>query len=205
MGAFILGELIERGVPTTAVVRMAGAVTATDLVTPAVADVYDTTALAGVLDGATTVVSAFNPGWDDPELYDRYLQGAHSIQDAAIAAGVERLIIVGGASSLYGADGRQLIESGLPPEPYGSGVRAARDYLDEIKKEDRIDWVYLSPPSECGPMGPTGRTGRYRLGGDHPVLDSDGRNSISREDLAVALADEVLHPAHHRARFTVGY
>jgi uncharacterized protein len=186
-------------------VRRADALSTTDLVTPAVADVYNTAALATVLDGTTTLVSAFNPGWADPEFYDRYTQGARSIQEAAILAGVERLVAVGGASSLYGEDGRQLIESGLPPEPYGSGVRAARDYLDEIKKEDRIDWVYLSPPLQCGPMGPTGRTGRYRRGTNYPVLDSDGRNSISREDLAVALADEVLHRTHHRARFTVGY
>jgi uncharacterized protein len=56
-----------------------------------------------------------------------------------------------------------------------------------------------------GPMGPTGRTGHYRLGTGHPVLDADGRNSLSREDLAVAIADEIQRPAHHRMRFTVGY
>jgi putative NADH-flavin reductase len=33
----------------------------------------------------------------------------------------------------------------------------------------------------------------------------DGKSSISFEDFAVALADEIERPAHPRARFTVGY
>jgi hypothetical protein len=205
MGAFVLQELRDREMPVRVIVRRVDAVTRSASVEPVQADVYDRAALIRALTGTETVVSAFNPGWNEPDLYEQYGRGARSIQHAAVGAGAKRLLIIGGASSLYDENGRQLIEHGLPPEPYGSGVRAARDYLETIRGEADIDWVFLSPPADCGPVGPTGRTGNYRLGTDHPAVDDAGRNALSREDLAVAVVDEVESSRHHRARFTVGY
>jgi putative NADH-flavin reductase len=205
MGTFVLEELVLRHHEVKAVVRRPNAVPATALVTPVRADAYDEPELTKALAGADVVVSAFNPGWDEPGLYDKYLRGARNVQEAAVTAGAGRLLVVGGASSLYGEDGRQLIESFTPPEPYASGVRAARDYYEELRAETRLDWTYLSPPMNCGPLGPDGRTGRYRAGTDRPVVDADGKSSLSRQDLAVAVVDEIERPAHLRQRFTVGY
>jgi putative NADH-flavin reductase len=205
MGKFILEELVARGHEVRAVVRRPDAVLAAPLVKPVIADAYDVAALTEALGGVDVVVSAFNPGWNEPGLYEKYLRGAQNIQAATIAAGVARLLVIGGASSLYGDDGRQLIESFTPPEPYASGVRAARDYYEEIRTETRLDWTYLSPPMDCGPLGPDGRTGRYRTGTDHPVIDARGKNSLSCQDLAVAVVDEVERPAHRQQRFTAGY
>ena len=205
MGSFVLAELTRRQIRVRAILRRAGAVPSSDLVQTIVADIYDHAALAAALRGVETVISAFNPGWNEPDLYDSYVRGAAAIQQAARDARVRRLLVIGGASSLFDETGRKLIEKGLPPEPYGSGVRAASDYLDVIAREDRLDWVFLSPPADCGPMGPSGRTGRYRVGTDRPVVDVDGRNALSREDLAVAVVDEIVEPRHHRERYTVGY
>lgn len=205
MGAFILEELASRGHDIRAVVRKPGAVATAGYLTSVQADVYDTAALSEALGGVDAVISAFNPGWHEPGLYEKYLLGARSIQTATAAAGVERLLVIGGASSLYNEDGIQMIESFTPPEPYGSGVRAARDYHQEILTETGLDWVFLSPPMDCGPMGPDGRTGGYRTGAEHPVVDKNGKSSLSRQDLAVAVVDEIERPAHHRQRFTVGY
>jgi uncharacterized protein len=205
MGRFILEELVSRGHEVTAVVRRPDAVPAAELVKPLRADVYDLTELIKAVAGAGVVVSAFNPGWDEPDLYEKYLRGARNIQAAVAASDARRLLIIGGAASLYGSDGEQLIESFTPPEPYASGVRAARDYYEEIRDETKLSWTYLSPPMECGPAGPDGKTGCYRTGIDHPVTDADGKSSLSRQDLAVAVVDEVENPAHPRQRFTVGY
>ena len=49
------------------------------------------------------------------------------------------------------------------------------------------------------------RTGKFRLGTDQLLTGADGKSSISFEDFAVALADEIERPAHIRQRFTVGY
>ncbi len=48
------------------------------------------------------------------------------------------------------------------------------------------------------------RTGKFRIGGDQ-LLTNDKGSSISFEDYAVAMADEIEKPAHSRKRFTVGY
>ncbi|MEU8976214.1 hypothetical protein AB0D11_44840 [Streptomyces monashensis] len=49
------------------------------------------------------------------------------------------------------------------------------------------------------------RTGRFRIGGDQPVLDADGRSRISVEDAAIALIDEAELPRFVQRRFTIGY
>ena len=55
--------------------------------------------------------------------------------------------------------------------------------------------------------GPTPgtRTGKYRVGKDHLLIDDKGESRISLEDYAVAMIDEMEQPKHHRERFTVGY
>jgi putative NADH-flavin reductase len=206
-GSELLRELTSRGHQVTAVVRRADAIDAGEYpgVTLAAGDAYDQESLEKAFAGADVVVSAFNPGWTDPELYDRYLAGARTIQAAARNAGVARLLVVGGAASLVGPDGRKIIETVDFPEPYAGGVRAAADYLDELRGEHDLDWVFLSPPLGYGPMGPTGRRGSYRTGTDRPVADEHGTSEISGPDLALAMVDEVEVPRHHRQRFTVGY
>jgi uncharacterized protein len=54
-------------------------------------------------------------------------------------------------------------------------------------------------------MKPGKRTGKFRLGTDHLLVDANGQSSISVEDYAVAMIDELEKPAHIRQRFTVGY
>lgn len=90
--------------------------------------------------------------------------------------------------------------TGPPDRPEALGQAAA---LDHYRTTSGVDWVYLSPPP--GNFEPGDRTGPYRVGDDHPVVDAQGRFGISYEDYAVALVDEIDHPRYHRQRFTVGY
>jgi len=66
-----------------------------------------------------------------------------------------------------------------------------------------VDWVYVSPGAYFDPAGQ--RTGSYRTGSDVLLTDSEGNSNLSGADLAIAFADEIDHPAHHRTRFTVAY
>ena len=43
------------------------------------------------------------------------------------------------------------------------------------------------------------------MGGDQLLVDSEGRSSISYEDFAVAILDEIEWPRHIQGRFTAGY
>ena len=62
--------------------------------------------------------------------------------------------------------------------------------------------MFLAPSAR---LRPGKRTGIYRTGKDDMLFAADGTSSISNEDFALALIEEVITPRHHRERFTVGY
>ncbi len=201
VGSALVKEAAARGHAVTAIARNTDKVPSLSGVRARSVDVADGSALQQVLSGHDVIVSAFNPGWGDPDIYDKHRKGSAAIARAAKLAGV-RLIEVGGAGSLHAPDGSQFVDSPQFPAEYRDGARAARDALDDRRQETGLDWTFLSPPFELVP-GP--RTGKYRTGGDHPVADEAGRSTISVDDLSVALLDEAEQPAHRGQRFTVAY
>ena len=203
VGSKILAELTDRGHEITAIVRNPG--TEAVNVKWVKADINDTDALAQVLFGQDLVISAFNPGWENPNIYDDFLAGAKSIQDAVKKSGVRRYITIGGGGSLYVAEGLQAVDTPEFPKEIYPGASSARDYLNIIKDEKELDWVFFSPAFEMHSGITTGRTGKYRLGKDNPVFDENNRSVLSGEDLAVVIADEAENPKHHQERFTAGY
>ena len=64
-----------------------------------------------------------------------------------------------------------------------------------------LDWTYFSPAAL---IQPGERTGKFRLGEDTLIADEKG-SSISAEDYAIALVDELENPKYIRKRFTIGY
>lgn len=204
VGTNLVNELAERnhnvlGISRTMQIQ-------TDAITFKSIDVFNTNELAESLKDCDVVVSAYNPGWsNDPKMYDEFLCGSNSIQKAVKLSGVNRFIIIGGAGSLYVGDGIQIVDTDGFPADYKTGAAAARDYLDIIKNERELDWVFFSPAKEMHSGITTGRTGKYRLGTDFPVVNDKGRSILSVEDLAVVIADEIETPKHHQTRFTAAY
>lgn len=168
-------------------------------------NVYDTDALCEAIKGQDIVISAFNPGWANPDIYEDFLRGAKSIQEAVKKSGVKRCIIIGGAGSLYITPDVQVVDTPEFPQEIKAGASAARDYLDILRNETELDWVFFSPALEMHPGITTGRTGTYRLGLENPVFDNNGRSILSVEDLAVVIADEAENHKHNKQRFTAGY
>lgn len=205
VGSAILKEAIDRGHKVTAIARNPGKIKSHANLTIVKSDVMDSDGLAKILKGNDVVVSAYNAGWTNPDLYNEFLKGSRSIQEAVKKSGIKRLIVNGGAGSLFVASGVQVIDTPEFPDAFKPGARAARDYLNELKKEDQLDWTFVSPAIEMNPGTPHERKGTYRTGLDNPVFDADHRSRISVEDLAVAIMDEVENPKHIRARFTVAY
>jgi putative NADH-flavin reductase len=203
LGKNLTNELSNRKHEVTAISRTSQESDKENLNYVAV-DVYNVEELVAILKGHDAVISAFNPGWTNPNIYADFLKGAKSIQEAVKLSGVKRLITVGGAGSLY-IDGKQLVDGPDFPVDIKPGATAAREYLDIIKEEKDLDWAFFSPAIEMHPGITTGRTGRYRLGTDNPVFNEEGRSILSGEDVAVILADEVENPKHHQVRFTAAY
>lgn len=204
VGTALVTEFANRGHKVTAISRNPKG-EAPENVTNVKGDIFDATGILEILKGHDVVVSAYNPGWNNPDIYEDYLRGARFIQEAVKKAGIPRFIVVGGAGSLYVAPGLQLIDTPKFPEDFKPGANAVRKYLNILSDEKELDWVFFSPAIEMHPGITTGRTGSYRLGFDSPVFDANHRNTLSVEDLAVVIADEAETPRFRRQRFTAGY
>ena len=204
VGKAVLNELLQKGHQVTTITRNPENLESQTGLTAIKADINAVDELADAIKGNDAVISAFNAGWTNPNLYDDFLKGSEAIQAAVKKSGVKRLLVVGGAGSLF-IDGKQIVDSPEFPAEYKAGATAARDYLNELKNETGLDWVFLSPAIEMH-HGTSGvRKGTYRLGTESPVFDEQGRSVLSVEDLALVIVDEIEQAKHSRQRFTAAY
>lgn len=204
VGKQVVNELSNRGYVVNAIARDSSKVDAKDNVSAISADVNNVEELAEVLEGNDAVINTFNAGWTNPNLYNDFLNGSKNIEKAVEASGVKRFITVGGAGSLF-IDGNQLVDSLDFPADIKPGATAARDYLNEIKKNETLDWTFFSPAIEMHPGTAGVRVGTYRTALENPVFDADGRSILSVEDVAVALVDELEQNNFVKQRFTAAY
>ncbi|MFD5318930.1 NAD(P)-dependent oxidoreductase [Streptomyces sp. NPDC127098] len=222
IGSRVVSEALDRGHRVTAFSRDASTIgDDRENLAWASLDVLDPDAVAAALPGLDVLISGFQPGNAAKDFADtversiadptRYATAARSLLKALESRPRVRLIVIGGAGSLeiapgvVRADSDELLHEALDqlglPREYAAAVRGHRDALNVLRTSNRL-WTYFSPAEE---IAPGERTGRYRLGGDQPVLDAAGRSRISVEDAAMALVDEAELPRFVQRRFTIGY
>lgn len=210
VGSAILKEALLRGHKVTAIALHPEKIgIKNDNLTVIQADATDPDVLARFAKGMDAVISAYNPGWTNPHQYEETLKNYPKIVEGTKRAGVRRLLIVGGAGTLFVAPGVRLVDTGKLPDEWLPGVRSMGEfYLNYLTKEDGVDWVFFSPAGNLGDMGQKGpgkRTGQFRLGKDDMIFDENGNSFISVEDYAFAMIDELEQEKHHKERFTIGY
>jgi putative NADH-flavin reductase len=191
-GSRITTELARRGHSVTAITRHPEKIAAQANVTATKGDLMDQAALTGLLAGHDAAISSVHFLASDP------LKLIGAARDSKVA----RYLVVGGAGSLEVAPGVRLVTTPGFPVAYKAEAEKGAAFLDLLRAETELNWTFLSP-SALFVAGE--RTGKFRLGTDQLLTASDGKSSISFEDFAVALADEIERPAHIRQRFTVGY
>jgi putative NADH-flavin reductase len=191
-GSRITTELARRGHGVTAIARHPEKIVAQANVTSARGDVMDQAGLARLLAGHDAAISSVHFLDSDPV----------KLIGAARESKVGRYLVVGGAGSLEVSPGVRLVTTPGFPVAYKAEAEKGAAFLDLLRAEKELDWTFLSP-SALFVAGE--RTGKFRLGTDQLLTATDGKSSISFEDFAVALADEIERPAHIRRRFTVGY
>lgn len=190
-GQRLVDEATRRGHGVTGISRNADGQAPREGVTWVKADINDTDDMAAKLKGhdAAILSMPFN-GLD-----------ADAVFEVARKSGV-RLLIVGGAASLKNEDGQLLIDTPGFPDFIKVEAEPARQFLNRLRDGADFEWTFLSPAMF---FGPGERTGTFRLGTDTLLTAPDGKSSISYEDFAVAMLDEIEHPRHRNARFTIGY
>ena len=112
-----------------------------------------------------------------------------------------RLLVVGGAGTLYVDDkGTMAMDTpDFPPEYMGVAKATAESFF-ELKGRTDVLWTYVSPAGEYDDQGT--RTGKYVLGGDNMILNSQNESYISYADLALAVIDELKNRNFVQKRFT---
>jgi uncharacterized protein len=193
VGSRIAAELLRRGHTVTGIARKVEGVPSQPGLTLEAADATRADALIPLVRGQDAIVSA-----------TRFIGGidAGTLLAVAKQAGVNRVLVVGGAGSLKVASGEALMDTPGFPEAFKAEAQAGRRFLEALRKEQEVEWTFLSP-SEL--FEPGQRTGKFRIGGEELLTDVQDKSHISMEDYAVALVDEIEVPKHTRRRFTVGY
>jgi hypothetical protein len=204
VGSAVLKEALDRGHKVLGVVRHPEKIkTLHKNLIVKQGDVSSRETVTDICKGADAIISAYNPGWKNPDIASETTRVYGTILEGVKISGIMRFLVVGGAGSLFIKPGKRLMDAGIIPDSFLPAVRSlANFYLDKLTKEKAIDWVFFSP---AGNIAPGERTGKFRLGKDDMIFDSHGKSNISVEDYAVAMIDELEKPAHHRERFTIGY
>lgn len=205
IGSRILKELLARGHSVTAVVRDPSKLQPQDSLKIEKGDITDADSIAKLAWGADVVVSAYAPpvagNGPDPAKVHQLVEATRALIAGARGAGSPRIIMVGGAGSLEVSPGLQIVDSPSFPEPYKPIALAHRDAFYLLRDCD-LNWTYFSPAMT---IQPGERTGKFRLGHNALISDQKGNSTISAEDYAMALVDEVEQGRHTRQRFTIGY
>lgn len=194
-GKLITEEAVNRGLDVTAIVRKENKTVAPQSI---IKDIFDLT--TEDLTPFDIVVDAFGEFREDKlHLHQDTIQHLSDI----LAHTNTRLIVVGGAGSLYVDDQleTQLYNTADFPEAFKPLATSQGKALDELRKRDDVRWTFISPAAEFIADGK--RTGDYILAGEQFTLNSKGESKISYADYAIALIDEATEGTHIQERISV--
>lgn len=152
------------------------------------------------LTGIDAVVDAVG-AWS-PETFPIIPNAAKHLADILADTPV-RLVIVGGAGSLFVNPGHTLTVAETPdfPDAFKGVAAAHQQALDFLRTAKDTQWTYISPAGDFQAEGE--RTGRYILAGEEFTLNSRNESIISYADYAIALVDEIEKGTHLQQRISV--
>lgn len=194
-GKLIVQEAVRRGLDVTAVVRGENHSAAPKVLKK---DLFDLT--AADLKGFDVVIDAFG-AWTE-ETLSQHSTSLKPLCDA-LSGSNTRLLVVGGAGSLYVNPDHTVCVADGPdfPDVFKPLAAAMAKALGELRQRTDVQWTYISPAGDFQAEGP--RTGKYILGGEELTLNSRGESIISYADYAIAMIDEAVSGNHIQQRISV--
>nr|WP_122012601.1 NAD(P)H-binding protein [Maliibacterium massiliense] len=194
-GRCIVDEALARGVDVTAIARGTNKSNAKKALSK---DLFDLTQRD--LAAFDVVVDAFG-AWTPETLPQHSASLAHLCD--ILSGSAARLLVVGGAGSLYVDDAHSVTLSDTPdfPDAFKPLAAAMAAALAALRARKDVRWTYISPAADFQADGP--RTGAYLVGGEQLVCSTAGQSVISYADYAIALVDEALRAGHVGQRISV--
>jgi len=193
-GSLIVKEALGRGIDVNAFVRKSS----TRVPKGAKIIKKDIFALkANDLKDFDIVISAF--GAEDSKTFERYYNKLAELFSNLTST---KLIVVGGAGSLYMDKARTLMLKDTPdfPEAYKAVANAHAEGLNFLRGLD-FDWTYVSPPAAFVYDAP--RSGKYTLGGEEFFTNHKGESKGSYADYAIAVIDLAINGGYKKQRVSV--
>ncbi|MFM0294172.1 MULTISPECIES: NAD(P)-dependent oxidoreductase [Paraburkholderia] len=200
IGSRVAAEAARRGHQVTALARNPARVPA-DVANlkAAQADLLDAASVSAVVRGHDVVASAYAPPQDDLAALGK---ATRALVEGVRAAGLKRLVVVGGAGSLEVAPGKQLVDTEGFPDAYKAIALAHREAFEYYRGVTDLDWTFFAPAAL---IAPGERTGKFRTGANTLIADAEGNSRISAEDYAIAFVDELEQGQFVRQIATVAY
>lgn len=195
VGKLVTKEAVDRGLDVTAIARGENQTAATQYVKK---DLFDLT--AEDMSAYDVVVDAFGAWAEDVlPLHSKSLMHLCDI----LSGTKKRLVVVGGAGSLYvNPEHAAVVSDGADfPAEYLPLAKAQGKALAELRERSDVAWTFISPASDFQADGE--RTGTYILAGEELTLNEKGESIISYADYAIAMVDEIVSGSHIRERISV--
>ena len=191
----VITEALNRGFDVTAFGRKENNTDAKQYVQK---DLFDIT--SEDLKGVDAVVDAFG-AWTEDTLPQHSTSLKHLCD--ALSGTDTRLLIVGGAGSLYVNPEHTACVADGPdfPDAFKPLAAAMAKALGELRERKDVKWTYISPAGDFQADGE--RSGKYILGGEELVLNSRNESIISYADYAIAMVDEIEKGGHIQQRISV--
>ena len=196
-GSLIYKEAVDRGHHVTAIVRNAAKLgSANGAVLEK--DVFDLTATD--LQAFDVVVNAISA---PPGQEHLHVEAGKSLIEITKEAGSAKLLVVGGAGSLFVDEEKTIKVMDTPdfPKEYLATALHQGKNLEDLQQSEGFEWTFVSPAAFFNPEGK--RTGSYQTGKDNLIVNAKGDSYVSYADYAIAVVDELENPKHVNERFTV--
>lgn len=192
-GSLILNEALSRDLAVTAIVRHPEKLKVK--VPILVKDLFELTKKDVAF--FDVVIDAFRPPNGQEELHQTSLKHLSTILQGTDT----RLIVVGGASSLFIDEKHRMIDVSDPKAVYYPTAYNMYQAFMDLRAAQQLNWTYISPAANFVPNGV--RAGHYQISDDHLQKNDEGKSEISMADYAIAVIDEVIEPRHLNQHFSV--